>query len=294
MDHKLKIFKEVVLTKSFTKAAENLYMSQPAVSKTIKNLEQEYGKAFFLREGNSIALTAEGEIFLKYTESLLDIYAKMEHEFSSENPDFPHQIKIGASTTIAQYVIPEIAASLQNTNKDLNFNLISGNTGDIQQQILNGQLDFGIIEGENQNTRLHYEPFVKDELVLVTSVNNPVFKLEDITSAQLSNLDFVEREIGSGTREVIANTFKKHQLSPMKIKAILGSTEGIKSYLRHSNHFAFLSIHAINQEILDGHLRVVEVEGFSITRWFHFVNRQGFQSRFNQKLKNVFLEGYTN
>ena len=293
MDHKLKVFKEVVLTRSFTRAAENLYMSQPAVSKTIKNLEQEYGKAFFLREGNSITLTAEGKIFLDYAENLLKIFAKMTQEFSSENPNFPNHIKIGASTTIAQYVIPGIAASLQNIHRDLNFNLISGNTGDIQQLILNGQLDFGIIEGENQNSRLQYEPFVEDELVLVTNVKNKAIS-ESISKAQLSNLDFIEREPGSGTREVIAHALKKHQLPAIKIKATLGSTEGIKTYLRNSSHFAFLSIHAINREILDGHLKVIEVKGLTISRWFNFVSRQGFQSRHNQKLKNIFLEEYSN
>ncbi|SHF73549.1 DNA-binding transcriptional regulator, LysR family [Salegentibacter echinorum] len=292
MDHKLRIFKEVVLTRSFTKAAENLYMSQPAVSKTIKNLEQEYGKAFFLREGNSIALTAEGKVFLKYANSLLEIFAKMKQEFSTENPNFPNHIKIGASTTIAQYVIPGMAASLQNIHSDLNFNLISGNTGDIQQLILNGQLDFGIIEGENQNTRLQYEPFVKDELVLVTSVKNQAVD-ESIIIAHLSRLNFVEREPGSGTREVIANALKKHHIPALNVKATLGSTESIKSYLRHSRHFAFLSIHAIKRELLDGHLKVIEVKGLSITRWFNFVSRQGFQSQLNQKLKNIFLEEYS-
>lgn len=292
MDHKLKVFKEVVLTRSFTRAAENLYMSQPAVSKTIKNLEQEYGKAFFLREGNSITLTAEGKIFLDYAENLLKIFAKMTQEFSSENPNFPNHIKIGASTTIAQYVIPGIAASLQNVHRDLNFNLISGNTGDIQQLILNGQLDFGIIEGENQNTRLQYEPFVEDELVLVTSVKNQAIG-ESISIAQLSKLEFVEREPGSGTREVIANALKKYHIPTLNVKATLGSTEGIKSYLRQSRHFAFLSIHAINREILDGHLKVIEVKELSISRWFNFVSRQGFQSQLNQKLKNIFLEEYS-
>lgn len=292
MDHKLKIFKEVALTKSFTKAAQNLYISQPAVSKTIKNLEQKYGKAFFERTGNTIALTAEGEVFLKYAESLLKIYEKITHEFSSENPAFPSKLKIGASTTIAQYIIPKIAASIQNTYEDLNFRLISGNTDEVQQLILNGQLDFAIIEGDNQNTRLAYEPFVKDELVLVTSANNPHFKFEEITMAELSQIDFVEREMGSGTREVIANTLKKHQIPHLRIKATLGSTEGIKQYLRYSHHFAFLSIHAIQQEILDGHLRVIEIEGFSIDRWFHFLTRQGFQSRLIEKLKNLFTEAY--
>ncbi|MDT0678652.1 LysR family transcriptional regulator [Autumnicola musiva] len=113
MDHKLKVFKEVALTKSFTKTAKNLFISQPAVSKTIKNLEQEYGKAFFERKGNHKELTPEGHLFLDYTDKLINIYAEMSNAFSSFTNSLPSSVKLGASTTIGQYIVPRITAGLK-------------------------------------------------------------------------------------------------------------------------------------------------------------------------------------
>lgn len=294
MDHKLKVFKEVALNKSFTKAAENLFMSQPAVSKTIKNLEQEYGKAFFIREGNSIDLTDEGHIFFAYAEKVLGLYAAMEDEFLTEDAKLPQHVTMGASTTIGQYVIPRIAAQIARDRPDFRFQLRCGNTEEIQGMILNGQLDFGLVEGDNHNARLHYETFVRDELVLVANSQNRQVKSESIAVAQLRDLTFVEREPGSGTREVIVNALKKYNPPPLKIIADLGSTESIKTYLRYSDSFAFMSIHSIDRELLEGHLRVIEVEGLSIERWFYFVKRQGYQSKAGQKLQNLFMEGYRN
>ena len=292
MDHKLKVFKAVALSKSFTKAAENLFMSQPAVSRTIKTLEQEYEKAFFLRQGNSIELTDDGHIFLNYAEKLLELYAEMANELSVESGTLPSRLQLGASTTIGQYVIPKIAASLQKDHADFRFELLCGNTEKIQNLILNRQLDFGIVEGENHNTRLHYEPFVKDELVLVTNPGNHKALQDIVSPAQLQKFSFVERENGSGTRQVIENALKKSGVQPLNIRAILGSTESIKSYLRHSDHFAFLSVHSIDEELLDGQLRIIEVENLTIERRFYFVSRQGYHSRINQKLQNLFTRGY--
>ena len=292
MDHKLKIFKEVALAQSFTKAAENLFLSQPAVSKTIKTLEEEYGKAFFVRLGNNIALTGEGRIFLGYAEKILELYEAVEDEFSSDNTRLPTSIKMGASTTIGQYVIPVIAAHLQRGHPDFRFQLRCGNTGEIQDLILKGQLDFGIVEGDNKNARLHYDTFVRDELVLVTNSENKKIKTETLNIDQLKDFTFLEREPGSGTREVIANALKKQGVHPLNIIASLGSTESIKNYLRSSDTCAFLSIHSIDRELLDDKLRVVEVNGLSIERWFYFVYRQGYQSKTIQKLQNLFVEGY--
>ncbi|MDT7827505.1 LysR family transcriptional regulator [Pricia sp. S334] len=292
MDHKLKIFREVALAKSFTKAAEHLFLSQPAVSKTIKNLETDYGKAFFLRQGNTIELTAEGRVFLEYTEKLLDTYAAMADEFSSDGHKLPSQVKIGASTTIGQYVLPKIMAKIQKNHPAIQFNLICGNTDKIQSLILDGQLDFGIVEGDNHNTRLHYEVFVKDELVLVTGTGNDKVKTETTDTAHLQELPFVGRELGSGTREVIANTLARQNAGPLNIQSVLGSTESIKSYVQYSDRYAFLPIHAIDQELLDGKLRVIDVEGLSIERWFYFVNRQGYQSKIDKKLQQLLVEWY--
>ncbi|MFB9058277.1 LysR substrate-binding domain-containing protein [Mariniflexile ostreae] len=292
MNHKLKIFKEVALTKSFTKAAENLFLSQPAISKTIRNLEQEFGVAFFRRSGNSISLTPEGHDFLKYTNTLLDVYSDLYNHFLNPNKTLPSKIKIGASTTIGQYVAPKITAQIQKKHPELYMVLTCGNTEDIQNLIVNGQLDFAIVEGDNHDTRLHYDPFVKDELVLTLGHQNSICKKDSISVSELDNFSFVEREFGSGTREVIENALKKQGNHKWETVSVLGSTESIKNYLKHSDHAAFLSIHAINQELIDQQLRVVEVEGLSIERWFYFVSRQGFQSKTQQKLQQLFLNHY--
>ncbi|MDT0678651.1 LysR substrate-binding domain-containing protein [Autumnicola musiva] len=171
------------------------------------------------------------------------------------------------------------------------MNLICGNTGKIQELVRSGQIDFGIVEGENHDTRLHYEKFVKDELVLVTNANNKEIQ-DTINIEQIKHLPFVEREPGSGTQEVIKNALAKQEIHSLKITSVLGSTESIKSYLTYSSHFAFLSIHAISHQLLENQLRIIEIDGFSINRWFYFMSRQGFQSKTNQKIQNLFLEQY--
>lgn len=291
MDHKLKIFKEVAINKSFTKAAENLFLSQPAISKTIKNLEEKYGKAFFVRQGNNIDLTPDGKVFLKYANKLIAAYAEMEDVFSDENRELPNQLKIGASTTIGQYVIPPIAAAIQKENPELHFQLICGNTEDIQNQLLEEKIDFAIVEGENHNNRLHYDRFVKDELVLVTLTSNKDIP-DSIALKDLQDLSFVERETGSGTREVIAHALKQKGIKKLNIIADLGSTESIKSYLRNSNQYAFLSVHSIHRELRANELRIVEVKDLEILRWFYFVSRQGYQSNVSSKIQNLFISGY--
>ncbi|TVZ26885.1 DNA-binding transcriptional LysR family regulator [Gillisia sp. Hel_I_86] len=291
MDHKLKVFKEVALTKSFTKTAANLFISQPAVSKTIKNLEQAYGKAFFDRKGNHIELTTNGMLFLEYAEQLLRLYAEMENTFSASSEVLPTSVRLGASTTIGQYIIPKITAGLKKEYPNFNLHLICGNTGKIQELVLSGQMDLGIVEGENHDTRLQYEKFVKDELVLVTNANNKNIK-GSISIEQLKDLAFVEREPGSGTLEVINNALAKNGIESLHITSVLGSTESIKSYLSHTNHFAFLSIHAISAQLMENQLRIIEVDGLTIERWFYFMSRQGYQSKVNQKLQDLFLEQY--
>lgn len=291
MDHKLKVFKEVALTKSFTKTAENLFISQPAVSKTIKNLEQQYGKAFFERKGNHIKLTTDGSLFLEYTKQLLAIYNEMSNVFTASSEMLPSSVKLAASTTIAQYIVPKIIANIYKDYPEFNLHLISGNTEKIEELVYSGQIDLGIVEGENHDTRLQYEKFVKDELVLVTNANNKNIK-DSITIEQLKDLLFVEREPGSGTLEVIKNALTKNGIDSIHITSVLGSTESIKSYLTYTNHFAFISIHAISNQLLENHLRIIEVDGLTIERWFYFMSRQGYQSKVNQKLQKLFLEQY--
>lgn len=290
MDYKIKVFKEVATNKSFTKTAEKLFISQPAVSKTIKNLEDQYGKAFFERKGNYIELTPDGELFLRYADKLIDIYNELEDVFRHDE-NLPNIIKLGASSTIGQYIIPKLVASIKEDYPDLKINLICGNTEEIQRLVLSGQLDFGIVEGQNHSNRLQYSKFIEDELVLVTNAKNGKYP-ESIKIDIIKELPFVEREIGSGTLEVIKNALRKEKIYSRSIDSTLGSTESIKSFLTYSDHYAFLSIHAITQQLMVNKLRILDIVDFKINRWFYFVAKQGYRPTFKKKFQNLLLKHY--
>lgn len=289
MDYKLKTFKVVAQTQSFSKAAKVLNVSQPAVSKCIKHLEEKYKRAFFERKANAIELTKEGVVFLEYAEQILQLYDRLEDEYLDGNR-LANEINIGASTTIANYLLPILLAAVKKDSPELKVNVTIGNTLEIQQAILKKEINLGIVEGGNHNTRLHYSKFVKDELVLVSKYNQENSK--EITLNDLLKSSIVGRELGSGTREIIETTLRKQMIDIPKYDTILGSTESIKNYLLNSQSSAFLSMYSIVQELRSKQLRIIDVEELEIHRWFYWITRQGFQSKLTTKIQNLLLYGY--
>ncbi len=289
MDYKLKIFKAVAQAQSFSRASKLLHISQPAVSKCIRGLEEKYGKAFFERKANSIELTDDGKLFLAYAEKILQSYAQLESEFE-ETKTLPNEIKIGASTTIANYVLPQLLGPIQKSNPSLKIEIIIGNTFDIQQAVLKKEINLGIVEGDHHNTRLHYTKFIKDELVLVSKYSDQ--SLEFISLKKLTELPLISRELGSGTREVIENALQAYNLTVTEHGLIFGSTESIKNYLLNSNTYAFLSVHSIRQELKEQALRIIDIDQLEITRWFYFITRQGFQSKQVDKIQKLLMRTY--
>lgn len=279
MRNKLLIFKIVAYHASFTKAAEQLYISQPAVSKAIRNLEDEYKRTFFLRKRSSIELTEEGKAFLVYVDRILSIFAEMEEQFINQKEALPTAISFGVSTTLANYIIPKIIANFRLQYPKINFEIKSGNSEEIENLILNQQLDFGITEGNNTNRKLQFKKFIKDEIVLVTNANNVSIKNDTIDIKTLSTLPFIERESGSGTREMIYEFLKKSKIKKLNTVVTLNSTEAIKHFLYYSNSYALVSIHAVNEDLIHNKLKIIDIKNLSIERWFYFVSRTGYQSK---------------
>lgn len=289
MDYKLKIFKTVAKTQSFSLAAKLLHISQPAVSKCIKNLEEMYGKAFFERNVNSINLTKDGQLFLEYVEKIIQLYEELSDEFLDVKI-FSNEINIGASSTIANYILPKLLISIQKNYPELKINLIVGNTFEIQQAVLKKEINLGIVEGDNHNNRLQYSKFIEDELVLISKYNQE--EMSTISLNELKNLKIVGRELGSGTREVIENALKKHNFNISEYHTILGSTESIKNYLLNSNTFSILSIHSVEQELKTRQFRIIDVDELEIKRSLYFITRQGFQSKLTFKIQNLIINSY--
>ena len=293
-DFRLKVFKTVADRLSFTKAAAELLISQPAVTKQINELERLLGKPLFLRHGNRISLTDDGVRLLEYANRILALYGELRDAFVEEQGAFSGEIRLGASTTLSQYVLPGLLAKFRKLYPDVRVTLFNGNTEQIERQIADGKLDFGMIEGTASNPALHYELFMDDELVLVTSASNTSFTREEITVADLPALPLVIRENGSGTLDVLSRELSRHGLSlrQLHIEMQLGSTESIKHYLFYSDTFAFVSVQAVLDELAANRLRVVEVGDMELVRRFSFVTAHGQRSRLTDLFKQFCLNHY--
>jgi DNA-binding transcriptional LysR family regulator len=277
MDFRLKVFYTVALRLNFTKAATELYISQPAVSKHIQELEETYKTKLFERNGSKIALTPAGEILLKHTKNIFEIYREIDFEMSSFINERQGLLRLGASTTISQYIISPVLARFHQKQKDIKVNLLNGNTEQIENSLINKEIEIGIVEGQSKNQSIKYIPFLKDELVLVCNTKNPLVKQHKISLEDLKTMKFITRERGSGTLEVIEYALKQvdFKLSDLQIEMQLGSTESIKSYLLNSDCFAFMSIHAISNELKNNELIVLDVDNLTIERYFYIITLVG-------------------
>lgn len=276
MDFRLKVFVWVAQLGSFTKAAHQLHISQPAVSKHIQELESEYKVRLFDRSAQRIVLTPAGEVFLKCAESITKSYRALQLEMNLLTGNFSGVLRLGASTTIAQYVLPEIIAKFISAYPDVRFEMVTGNSDQIERALIDRKIDLGMVEGESHKKGLRYWRFMRDELVLVGSAteNMP----DEITVNDLSRLPLVLREAGSGTLEVFEMAIARSGLKPSDLNVLihLGSTQSIKSFLENCpSAYAVVSVVALCAELSAGRLRVVDVVGLDLSREFSFVAEYG-------------------
>ena len=276
-DFRLQVFQTVAKRMNFTKAAAELYISQPAVTKHIQELEQHFKVKLFDRNGSKIKLTDAGETLLHYTEQLFSLYRTLEFEMNGLTMQQSGRLRIGASTTVSQYVLPPVLASFHKKFPDVKVTLTNQNTEKIEAALQNKEIDLGVIEGRSKNTSIKYTEFLKDEIVVVTSSKNQSIKKETILPKDLKNIPLLLREPGSGTLEVITHALKSAgiKMRELKIEMQLESTESMKSYLLHSSCAALLSIHSILAELQKNEFRIIDIKGLNIERYFYFIQLHG-------------------
>lgn len=276
-DFRLKVFASVAKNQSFTKAANELYISQPAITKHIKLLEDTLGVRLFDRKGNTVLLTPAGTILLRYAHEIFTIYQNIHYELGTLNDQPAGEFRLGASTTIAQYLLSPILASFYEKFPHIKLSLLNGNTEMVENAVLAKEISLGIGEGKRHHSSLKYVDFTSDELVLVTHATSRFANLSSIDLAELMALPLVLRERGSGSLEVIESALRDRQikLSALPVVMHLGSTESIKSFLENSNSVAFLSVRAVQKEMQRGDLKRININKFQILRKFSFIHLQG-------------------
>ena len=276
VDFRLKVFQSVALNLSFTKASNELFITQPAISKHIKELESEYEAKLFNRTGNKISLTTAGEILLAYTDQIVSLHNEIKFELSQLNGNPEGALRIGASSTISQYVIPAALAKFNQRFPEIKLSLINGNTEAIEKRLLKNEIDIGIVEGKPSNADIRYSSFLNDELLVFTSTRNTSIT-NSVTNDEFLKLPLVLRERGSGTLEIIEKNLQQGQISPKQLNVLLflGSTEAIKSFIKTGNGVGIVSRFAIEQDLSNNIFRLINTSGLKFNRQFYFISPQG-------------------
>ena len=276
-DFRLKVFQSVARNLSFTKAAQELYISQPAITKHIQELEVAFHTRLFERQGNRILLTDAGQVLLEHCDRILEDYRRLTYEMNLLNDRNVGELRLGASTTIAQYVLPAILARFTAKYPKVNVSLLNGNSSEIEKALLEHRIDLGLVEGIRRQPNLKYTSFLQDELVAVASTRSSFQPADEITAQELANLPLVLRERGSGTLDVIEQAFSQCgiKLSSLSIRMYLGSTESIKRFLEHADCVGIVSVRSIGRELAEGRFRVIEIKDMPMYRDFCFVQLQG-------------------
>ena len=276
-DFRLKVFCSVAQHLSFTKAAGELFITQPAVTKHIRELEQQYGTRLFERKGNAVYLTQAGDLLKRYAVQILHLYQEAAFELGTLQAKHSGTLRLGASTSIWQYMIAPLLAKYYEKFPQVELSLLNGNTEMIENAVLSHAIDLGVVEGKKHHSGIKYVDFMDDELVAVVHAKSKLAHPEEITIEQLTQIPLVLRERGSGTLEVIESALKEHslKLSSLQIIMHLGGTESIKSFLEHANCMAFLSVRSIQKELVTGQLKIIKVKELKLLRKFWLIHLQG-------------------
>lgn len=278
IDYRYEVFLIVARHLSFSKAAEHLFISQPAVSKHIRQLEGELGTALFIRKGNATLLTPAGVQLLEELLPAKRIQKGIRTYFDSlkKDEEIKGEIKIGASTTFSLYVIPKILASLHREVPGAQILLVNGNSETILKALDSQEIDLACVESFHHTNTYQSEPFMLDEIIPVCASSSPYAK-DSLPFEELIHCRMALRERGSGTLAILTQSFEKHgiKLNDLNVIARLGGTEALKNYLIEAEAIGFLSRLAVQKELKSGALKEIKVPGFQVMREFSFVTRKG-------------------
>lgn len=295
IDIRLKVFKSVATNLSFTKASQELFISQPAISKHIQELEREFNTRLFDRLGNKIQLTSAGKLLLDHSVRILKDYQRLDFDMNAMQQQFRGELRIGASTTISQYVMPEILAAFLKAYPQIKVTMLSGNSRDIEAALSSNKIDIGMVEGTKNQPQMKYVPFMRDELVAIVRKENSLAERGEITVEELRTLPIVLRELGSGTLDVIEKYLHQHgcNISDLNISMYFGSTEGIKNFVEHSNSIGIVSVRSVGRDLLANRFHLIEIADMKMERNFMFVEKRGETTGMVNILKTFITNGYS-
>ena len=249
----LAIFKTVAKTKSMSKAAKLLYISQPTISQKIQEIEDEYQVKLFERYSKTLFISEEGQTLLVKANQILNLYDEIEHIFT-KTKQFP--LKIGATLTIGSTLISPILKKLKDKYQDITFQVYIDNTNVIEEKLLNNTLDIALVEGTIINQDLIVEPVIKDRVVFVCAQDYPLNKVKVMSQTELS-----------GTRNQLDECLKNNNIF-LEPAWQCHSWESVKQAVLNGHGIALMPMKIIENEVIEKSIQVINVNNISIERDF--------------------------
>ncbi|WP_251670754.1 MULTISPECIES: LysR family transcriptional regulator [unclassified Sporosarcina] len=287
MDQQLQVFIAVAERKNFSRAAEELHMTQPAVSQYIRSFEESIGVRLLERTNKYVRLNQAGEIVYHHAKEITGLYSKMQNLVDDLVNKASGPLAIGASYTFGEYVLPHILSKLAADYPSIEPKVTIGNTAEIAELVINHQLDVGLIEGHfKEAVPLQNESFAEDLMYVVVPPNHPLVSQDKrISIDELANELWLLREEGSGTREAAEKFFAQSGFRPSRIMQF-SSTQPIKESVEAGLGISLLSQWAIQKELQHRELQTLPVKGTPFKRHFSIVTNSPFQT----KALQVFIE----
>ncbi len=285
-DRRLQVFHTVARLMSFTKAAESLHMTQPAVTFQVRQLEEYFNTRLFDRTHNRISLTEAGQRVYEYADKIFSLYAEMENSVRDLTGEVSGVLMLGASTTIAEYMLPALLGDFKSRFPEVSIRLQVGNSDNIVSMVENNAIDLGVVESPVGNKNLVVEGCKDDPLVLIVPNDHELAGRESVPIAELIDHPYICREEGSGTREVMLEHLSAAGVDPANLQIVmeLGNPESIKGAVEAGMGVSIISRATIDKELKLGTLTALELDP-PIRRHFSFVHqKQKFRLRAIEKL----------
>jgi DNA-binding transcriptional LysR family regulator len=290
-DRRLQVFHTVARLLSFTKAAETLHMTQPAVTFQVRQLEEYFNTRLFDRTHNRISLTEAGNRVYEYADRIFDLYMDMENSVREMTGEIRGALTIGASTTIAEYMLPSLLGDFNSRFPEVTIHLRVSNSDGIVSMVENNTIDLGVVEAPVGNKNLVVEVCRLDHLVAIVPPNHDLAERESLHIDELLEYPFICREEGSGTREVINEYLNQHCKTALNISMELGSPEAVKGAVEAGMGVSVVSRATVQKELKLDTLRAISLTP-TLERPFSFVHqKQKFRLRAMEELLD-FARGY--
>jgi len=274
----LETFSRVAELKSFSKAANDLFLTQPTVSGHILSLEQSLSLRLFDRTGKGIRLTKAGEVFLKYASKILSFRKDLLNALSEFSQGIRGELSLGASTIPGEYLLPKLMGHFKKDHPHFIISLKIADTKEIVQYVLQDNIELGIIGAKLDHSSLHYEKFEEDEIIIVAPSDHPLIRKRRVTLEELLNELWIIREEGSGTQIAVEKALRKKgkSLKQFNVAMEMGSTSSVKEGVKAKLGLAFISRRAAEEELNQGLFSRIDAEGIEpISRQIYIVSHRG-------------------